>query len=57
MIFSVTGEIILPPTPCDYILSAGEGTVLTEDGKRAVAVRHGRPTVSRRRNWVRECSK
>lgn len=50
---SVTGEIILPPTPCDYILSAGEGTVLTEDGKRAVAVRHGRPTVSRRRNWVR----
>ena len=50
---SVSGDIIVSPTPCDSILFAGEGTVLTEDGKRAIAVRSGRPTVSRRRNLVK----
>ncbi|HHX24090.1 MAG TPA: DUF342 domain-containing protein [Thermoanaerobacterales bacterium] len=47
---SVTGEIILPPTPREVVLSAGEGAILTKDGKRVVATRSGRPTMSRRRN-------
>jgi hypothetical protein len=50
---SVSGDIIVPPKPCDCILCAGEGAVLTKDGKRAVAARPGRPTVSRRRDWVK----
>lgn len=50
---SVTGEIIAPPVPRDVVLCAGEGTMLTKDGKRVVATRSGRPTVSRRRNMVK----
>ncbi|HHW44698.1 MAG TPA: DUF342 domain-containing protein [Desulfotomaculum sp.] len=44
---SVKGEVIVPPSPRDFILSAGEGAVLTRDGDRAVAARAGRPVASR----------
>lgn len=50
---TVTGDIIVPSMPCDPILCAGEGAVLTEDGKRVVAARSGRPTVSSRHNMVK----
>ncbi len=50
---SVTGQIIEPPTQRDAVLSAGEGAILTEDGKRVVATRSGRPTVSRNGNKVK----
>jgi hypothetical protein len=50
---SVTGDIIMPSIPCDAILCAGEGAVLTEDGKRVVAARSGRPAVSSRHNTVK----
>ncbi len=50
---SVKGEVIVPPSPQDFILSVGEGAVLTRDGERAVAARAGRPVASRRRNMVK----
>ncbi|HHY43002.1 MAG TPA: DUF342 domain-containing protein [Thermoanaerobacterales bacterium] len=50
---SVTGEIIIPPTPRDVVLAAGDGAILTKDGKRVVATRPGRPTVARRHNMVK----
>ncbi|SHF52440.1 hypothetical protein SAMN02745218_02491 [Desulfofundulus australicus DSM 11792] len=50
---SVKGEVIVPPSPRDFILSAGEGVVLTGDGNRAVAARPGRPVASRWRNLVK----
>lgn len=50
---SVKGEIIVPPSPRDFILSVGEGAVLTRDGERAVAARAGRPVASRSRNLVK----
>ncbi|MFZ5631730.1 MAG: DUF342 domain-containing protein [Bacillota bacterium] len=50
---SVKGEVIVPPSPRDFILSAGEGAVLTRDGEQAVAARAGRPVASRRRGSVR----
>ncbi|MCG0278635.1 MAG: FapA family protein [Thermanaeromonas sp.] len=50
---SVKGEVIVPPTPKDFILSVGEGAVLTRDGERAVAARAGRPVASRWRNLVK----
>ena len=40
----------MSPTPREVVLSAGEGAILTKDGKRVVATRSGRPTMSRRRN-------
>lgn len=50
---SVKGEVIMPPSPRDFILSVGEGAVLTSDGERAVAARSGRPAASRWRNMVK----
>ncbi len=50
---SVKGDIIIPPSPRDCILVAGEGVVLTKDGERAVAARVGRPVATHRRNSVR----
>lgn len=50
---SVKGEVIMPPSPRDFILSAGEGAVLTRDGERAVAARAGRPVASPGRDLVR----
>ncbi|QNB47877.1 DUF342 domain-containing protein [Thermanaerosceptrum fracticalcis] len=50
---SVKGEVIVPPAPRDFILSAGEGAVLTRDGERAVAARAGRPVAFRQANLVR----
>ncbi|RKO65997.1 DUF342 domain-containing protein [Desulfofundulus salinus] len=50
---SVKGEVIVPPSPRDFILSVGEGAVLTRDGDRAVAARPGRPVASRWRNLVK----
>lgn len=50
---SVKGDVLAPPPPKDFILSAGEGVVLTRDGKRAVASRAGRPVAFRYRNMVR----
>ncbi len=49
----VTGEVIQAPTPRDFILVAGEGVVLKENGKKAVADQPGRPSVSHKRNKVR----
>ena len=50
---SVKGDVIMPPSPRDFILSVGEGAVLTRDGERAVAARAGRPVASRADNLVR----
>ena len=50
---SVKGDMILPPPPKDVALVAGEGVVLTKDGKRAVAARAGRPVASKTRDAVR----
>lgn len=50
---SVKGEVIVPPSPRNFILSVGEGAVLTKDGERAVAARAGRPVASRWRGLVR----
>ncbi|GAV21493.1 DUF342 domain-containing protein [Carboxydothermus pertinax] len=50
---SVKGEVIMPPPPRDFILSVGEGAVLTRDGERAVAARAGRPVAFRWRNMVK----
>ncbi|HBT20004.1 MAG TPA: hypothetical protein DEA47_01335 [Peptococcaceae bacterium] len=40
---SVKGNLIMPPSPRDYCLTAGEGAIVTQDGKQVVAVRSGRP--------------
>jgi hypothetical protein len=50
---SVKGEVIVPPPPRDFNLLAGEGAVLTGDGKQVVAARAGRPVASRQRNLVK----
>ncbi|TYP58550.1 DUF342 domain-containing protein [Thermosediminibacter litoriperuensis] len=50
---SVKGEVIVPPSPRDFTLSAGEGAVLTGDGERVIAARSGRPAVSCFRNLVK----
>ncbi|HEY8344220.1 MAG TPA: FapA family protein, partial [Bacillota bacterium] len=50
---SVKGEVILPSPPRDFMLSVGEGAVLTKDGKKAIAARCGRPTVTCWRNLVK----
>ncbi|SFQ94864.1 FapA family protein [Desulfoscipio geothermicus] len=50
---SVKGDVIVPVSPRDFSLSAGEGAVLTGDGERVVAARAGRPVASRRRNLVK----
>lgn len=50
---SVKGEVIIPPSPRDFVLSVGEGAVLTGDGERVVAARAGGPVASRWRDLVR----
>jgi len=50
---SVKGDMIVPPPPKDVALIAGEGVVLTKDGKQAVAARAGRPVASMTPNAVR----
>jgi len=50
---SVTGDIIVPSMPRDVVLCAGEGAIITKDGKRVVATRSGRPIVFRHGNKVK----
>lgn len=50
---SIKGDIIVPPQPRDFTLAVGEGAMLANDGKRAVAVRAGRPVASRSGNLIR----
>jgi len=50
---SVKGDVIVPPAPRDFALSAGAGAVLSRDGERAVAARAGRPVAYRSRSLVR----
>jgi len=50
---SVKGDVIVPPAPLDFALSAGAGAVLSRDGEQAVAARAGRPVAYRSRCLVR----
>jgi hypothetical protein len=52
---SVRGEVIFPAPPKDCALIAGEGTLLTKDGRRVVAARVGRPVAYQRGKAVRVC--
>jgi len=52
---SVKGDLIMPPSPQDCSLTVGEGAVITQDGKQAVAARSGRPVAKIGRNTVKVC--
>lgn len=49
----VKGDVIVPPVPKEIYLSAGEGVVLTEDKKRTIATRAGRPVAYHGHDLVR----
>ncbi|SFG16593.1 hypothetical protein SAMN05660649_00950 [Desulfotomaculum arcticum] len=49
---NVKGDVIIPVSPRDFKLVAGQGAVLTGDGEQVIAARAGRPLASRRHNLV-----